>query len=444
MITRNSSTTAAAAAAAAAAALAALAWRRRQARRADEKAMAILAARNARMHSTKAILHGRAFAVRPSDVFVVTYPKCGTTWVSAIAHFLRGGHENDFGEIGEVMPWDIIALDCGQDCNDEQIRSPRLFKSHEAFHTIAKGGRYIYVARAPADALVSFYKFLPAYMHAPPMSIEAFCEGVFGGLSHSGGVWAHLCGWWARRRDANVCWVCYETLRAHPEREIARIARFMGVPDDAATVARVAARTSLAAMRAAGPKYDDHFVFHRLKGQIGIAGEHRASKVRQGVVGRGSALPASVRRMLEARWRDTVFRRTGLASYGELRAVAAREAATPSATRSPSGSYDCGDFDELPPAGPTPTRGPRGSYDDNSDFEDDIANLTPPDSPAPDSPIDRAIADARADIHDRAEQRVAELGENAAELPDVADEDARAAPPRPRAPDDPYDWIPVE
>ena len=44
-------------------------------------------------------------------------------------------------------------------------------------------------------------------------------------------------GWWARRRDANVCWVCYETLRAHPEREIARVARFMGVPDDAATVA---------------------------------------------------------------------------------------------------------------------------------------------------------------------------------------------------------------
>ena len=165
-----------------------------------------------------------------------------------------------------------------------------------------------------------------------------------------------------------------------------------------------------------------------LKGQIGIAGEHRASKVRQGVVGRGAALPASVRRMLEARWRDTVFRRTGLASYGDLRAVAEREAATPSATRSPrgsydadglaelapprpqatrgpSGSYDCGDVDELPPAGPTPTRGPRGSYDDNSDFEDDIANLTP------DSPIDRAIADARADIHDRVEQRVAELGD---------------------------------
>lgn len=30
--------------------------------------------------------------------------------------------------------------------------------------TIAKGGKYIYVARDPMDAFVSFYNFLPGYM----------------------------------------------------------------------------------------------------------------------------------------------------------------------------------------------------------------------------------------------------------------------------------------
>ena len=153
MITRSSSTTAAATAAAAAAALAALAWRRRRARSADTKAMAILAARNARMHSTEAIRHGRAFDVRASDVFVVTYPKCGTTWVSAIAHFLRGGDEDDFGEICEVMPWDIIARDCGQNCNDEQIRSPRLFKSHEAVWKSKFYGAFVLILRVNLHAI---------------------------------------------------------------------------------------------------------------------------------------------------------------------------------------------------------------------------------------------------------------------------------------------------
>ena len=35
--------------------------------------------------------------LRDTDCWIATYPKCGTTWVSAIAHFLRGGDEDDFG-----------------------------------------------------------------------------------------------------------------------------------------------------------------------------------------------------------------------------------------------------------------------------------------------------------------------------------------------------------
>lgn len=54
----------------------------------------------------------------------------------------------DFGEITEVVPWDILAKDCDQDINAEQVCSPRLFKSHEAWENVAKGGRYVCVAGA--------------------------------------------------------------------------------------------------------------------------------------------------------------------------------------------------------------------------------------------------------------------------------------------------------
>ena len=57
--------------------------------------------------------YGRNFKPRPSDVFIVTYPKCGTTWMSQICHMLRGG-DMDFGEITEVCPWDEVAMICGQ------------------------------------------------------------------------------------------------------------------------------------------------------------------------------------------------------------------------------------------------------------------------------------------------------------------------------------------
>ena len=49
------------------------------------------------------------FEARPKDVWIVTYPKCGTTWMTQICHMLRGGDMN-FGEITEVCPWDEMAM----------------------------------------------------------------------------------------------------------------------------------------------------------------------------------------------------------------------------------------------------------------------------------------------------------------------------------------------
>eukprot|EP00629_Pelagomonadales_sp_RCC1024_P017381 CAMPEP_0119269680 /NCGR_PEP_ID=MMETSP1329-20130426/6992_1 /TAXON_ID=114041 /ORGANISM="Genus nov. species nov., Strain RCC1024" /LENGTH=328 /DNA_ID=CAMNT_0007269681 /DNA_START=180 /DNA_END=1163 /DNA_ORIENTATION=+ len=324
----QSSTKLAVAAGAAAAVAALLEWRRRkQLAAADELAMAVLSERNGRMHTAASIAAGRegGFAPRASDVFIVTYPKCGTTWVSAIAHFLRSD-DDSFGEITEVIPWDILAGDCGQDLDAEQVAEPRLFKSHESYATVAKGGRYIYVARDPKDAFVSFYNFLPAYMHAPPLSVEAFAAGIFGGLSVSEGIWDHFAGWWPRRRDENVLWLCYEDIKADPPREIAKIAAFMGVDADAARVAEVAAKTTLKAMSKDGTKYDDNFVFGKIKAQMGLAADAplRTSKVQSGKVGGGKRkLPRAVAAMLENRWAETMTSKTGLLSYQDLRATLA-------------------------------------------------------------------------------------------------------------------------
>ena len=157
-------------------------------------ALDLMSVRNSYMHSDRSVSVGRAFKPKKTDVFVTTYPKCGTTWMSQIVHMLRSKGDMNFGEITEVVPWDILAHDCGQDLDASQGFSPRVYKSHEGWADIPKGGKYIYVARDPLDAFYSFYKFLPAYTGLGPDDLDqqAFADAIFAGASQAGQIWNHV------------------------------------------------------------------------------------------------------------------------------------------------------------------------------------------------------------------------------------------------------------
>ena len=46
--------------------------------------------------------------------------------MTQICHMLRTNCDMDFGEITEVCPWDILAHDCRQDLDADQVASPRV------------------------------------------------------------------------------------------------------------------------------------------------------------------------------------------------------------------------------------------------------------------------------------------------------------------------------
>jgi len=231
-----------------------------------------MAVRNGLMHTAPSVEAGRAFKPKPTDVFVVTYPKCGTTWVTQIAHVLRTRGDQSFGEITEVVPWDICAVDCGQDLDSDHVASPRVFKSHERFETVAKGGKYIYVARDPLDAFVSFYRFLPAYMGLKPgeVSMSEFADAIFAGVSVSGGIWDHFLQWWRHRHDPNVLWLSFEDLKDDLPTCIERIAKFMDIALDAELRATTLKLASFEWMSAHDKQFDDHFVRDAVRDRMGL------------------------------------------------------------------------------------------------------------------------------------------------------------------------------
>ena len=102
---------------------------------------------------------GLAYQPDPTDIFITTPAKCGTTWMQQIVHGLRTRGSMDFDEITRVVPWIEMAADMGIDIHAPQAAQPRAFKTHRTLSDVPKGGKYIIVVRDPKDALLSHYHF---------------------------------------------------------------------------------------------------------------------------------------------------------------------------------------------------------------------------------------------------------------------------------------------
>ena len=88
-------------------------------------AMELMKQRASRLTTEEGLIHGLSFKPRPDDVFVVTPPKCGTTWMQQIVHQLRSDGDMSFDEICDVVPHLEHAYDTGIDIEGEQNFQPR-------------------------------------------------------------------------------------------------------------------------------------------------------------------------------------------------------------------------------------------------------------------------------------------------------------------------------
>eukprot|EP00938_MAST-03A_sp_MAST-3A-sp1_P002620 g2620.t1 len=298
--------------------------------------MEIMFLRNSRMHSKDSIQHGQSFKPRHDDVFITTYPKCGTTWVSQICHCLRSNGDMNFEEIGTVVPWDILALDCNQNLEDEQVATPRLFKSHEDWAHVPGGGakkdakrgdheaKYIYVVRNPKDAFVSFFNFLPAYagLESGSITMKEFADAIFAGVSQAGGIWRHFLSFWHVRERPNVLILFFEDLKEDLRANVKLIANFMGIQSEK-SVDMAVEKSMYSFMRAHATQFDDHFVFDCVKKRMGLGPKHvfKVGKVRKGggKVGERKKIPDEVQKMLDMRWSEVLSETTGCENYAAFR-----------------------------------------------------------------------------------------------------------------------------
>ncbi len=192
---------------------------------------------------------GRDLAVYADDTFIVSYPRSGNTWTRfLIANLLHPDEPATFANIERLVP-DSEAQSCRY---FKTIPRPRVIKSHQYFdHRYRK---LIYIVRDPRDVALSYYDFQRKYRQIEdgyPLS-QYVSDFVGARLSSADwGTWGENVGSWiaARQKHPGFLLLRYEDMIVDTERELVKIAAFLGIEPNRQLLANIIDRSSAERMR---------------------------------------------------------------------------------------------------------------------------------------------------------------------------------------------------
>jgi len=201
------------------------------------------------------------FQTRSDDVFVVTYPKSGTTWIQEIVWQILNEGEVKSTHARERVPFLERATHPRSSHLDiNTLPSPRILKTHLLYNIIPKGTnkdskcKYIYLARNPKDVAVSFFQFVTSmkrYNGPWEFYAKLFVEGNV--------VWSHwsdhVLDWWKHKDDPNVLFLKYEDLQKDLLSHVRMIANFLDQPLSDELISRIAEQCTFSGMKKNAASY---------------------------------------------------------------------------------------------------------------------------------------------------------------------------------------------
>jgi hypothetical protein len=202
------------------------------------------------------------FRARPTDIFIASYPRSGTTWLQMILYQLCTTGEMNFTHISEKCPFferKFRSIGYGQKILAKgESAERRIFKTHLSYDMVPQGDcKYIYIIRNGMDVAVSYFHFYRSHVDFLGGEFEGFSKKF---MSKSPdlqyGSWFDHVSAWLGANDPRVLILRYEDLHRDLRNNCIRIAEFCDIQIDSEKLSRVLERSAFAFMKQHEEKFD--------------------------------------------------------------------------------------------------------------------------------------------------------------------------------------------
>ncbi|KAF5784231.1 putative quercetin-3-sulfate 4'-sulfotransferase [Helianthus annuus] len=185
------------------------------------------------------------FQALPTDIFLASHPKTGTTWLKALAFAIVNRSQFKTGiascpthPLLTISPHDCVPFIETESFLNNPSYANGLLATHIPYTSLPKSiitsdCRIVYICRNPKDVLISLWHFLNKVRDdSSPMKLVDLFEIFSKGMSPCGSFWDHVIGYYKANleRPDKVLFLKYEDLKKDPKNVVKRLAKFLGNP----------------------------------------------------------------------------------------------------------------------------------------------------------------------------------------------------------------------
>jgi len=182
------------------------------------------------------------FGERETDIYVVTFPKSGTTLMQMIIYQMTTNGSMDFGHLYDVSPWSRFSAYFNKVM--PSVGERRIIKTHDEYNMLSgiKKGKFIFIIRDGLDVISSLHQHIKDYNN-PNVDFKDL-------VNRKMSAWfEYNKSWLDNKNGLDILYLNYEDIIENKREAVLKIAKFLQIVIDGPVMARVLQRTSFEFMK---------------------------------------------------------------------------------------------------------------------------------------------------------------------------------------------------